>query len=246
MHKSRSCTILLLILLGCLSACEKEDPEEPSLPVQGATNPYGAGNGAGTFYLNSTAPYSMNSLTLNGVALGDFDQYFTSGAPSCGTNTDGLVITVIRPAGSYTWCATRGDGVTYSGSINIALGSCVLYGIGYVNLGNCGGPVVEDCVWDIDPSYVNVGAIMSDMCGEPNGGITLTMTNQSSQALKIGVCIRLNSGNWYSTSDGTFDAGVAPGASVTVWNCYATGEWRIYVIPRSTFIANSCSYPGCS
>lgn len=114
------------------------------------------------------------------------------------------------------------------------------------DMGSCGGTSGGDCNWQLNPAYVNVNAVMSDMCGEPNGGITLSMTNQSSQPIKIGVCIKLNSGNWYATSDGTFNSGVAPGQTVTAWNCYATGQWKIHVMPLSTYLANNCGYPSCN
>ena len=238
---------LLLVLAFAMQACEEEEPVPPANGGGGqvGSNPYCAGNGAVTFYCTPNANIAISSLTFGGTNLGGFTQYYTQGSPTCGQSISGTAITAIRPAGAYNWCATRSDGDTYSGTINVTDGGCTLRGISSSDMGSCGGST-GTCNWQLNPSYVTVNAVMSDMCGEPNGGITLTMTNQSSQPIRIGVCIELNSGNWYSTADGTFDAGVAPGQSVTAWNCYATGQWKIFVLPLNTFVANNCSFPSCS
>lgn len=236
---------ILLIALGflALTACEKEEDDPPSTSGTGAAYP--AGSGGATFYLNSTLPYVFSSLTLNGTNLGGFNQYVTSGSPSCGLNSTGVVISVVRPAGNYAWCATRDNGDTYSGTITVPNGSCVLRGIGSSDIGSCGSGSGA-CNWQLNPSSLSVNAVMSDMCGEPNGGITLNITNQSGQALKMGICIGLDGGSWYSTADGTFDTGVAPGQTINPWHCYSNGLYKIYVIDLSTYLANNCTYPSCS
>lgn len=170
---------LMLAFAFVLNGCKKDDPEPPANPGGGsATNPYGAGNGAVTFSLTESVPYNT-SLTLGGIGIGQLTQYFynapdgSSVVPDCGQASSQALVTVTRPAGTYTWCSTVGNGTTYGGSIAITEGQCTSVGIASIHQGACGsGPSGQGIVTFYQQTNSNHGPITITVDGQNVGSIT--------------------------------------------------------------------------
>lgn len=143
MHAHRSAPFAILVaILTLLTACRKEESTPPDDDT--ATNPYGTGNGAVSFYLTATVPYNSN-VSLGGVGVGELTQYFpldNNGqqlVPVCGQVSGPSMITQTRPAGTYTWCNTLNNGDTYTGTVLVVEGVCSTVGIHSAYAGNCSG-----------------------------------------------------------------------------------------------------------
>jgi hypothetical protein len=235
---------LLLLASLALTGCGKDESEPPSNSGggQGSANPYGAGNGAVTFYLTPSAGYVMSSFTLGGTALGGFTQVYNTGAsPTCGESISNTAITAIRPVGSYNWCATRQDGQTYSGTVTVSNGSCILRGITSADMGTCnggGGPIT--CNWTYMPSCFQVTGTMGSLCG-PGSSISVYVTNNCSQTMDVFFCLKKTNGSWDS---GQWD-GLAPGANTYYWTCDAAGQYKVWGIPSSEH-DNCTGQPNCN
>ncbi len=222
-------------------ACEKHEPDPPTPPGAGqnGTNPYGAGNGAVTFYCTPGISVTITSFTLGGTALGGFSQFFTSGSPTCGQDISGVAITSIRPAGTYDWCATRVDGSTYRGTVTIPNGSCVLRGIFSGDMGACSGGGSSTCNWIYMPSCFQVTTGNPD--GHCDGYLGVRVTNNCSQSMAVYWCLRRANGTW----DAGMRSSLSSGNYDSYWTCESTGQYKVYGILAST-LDNCNGQPDCN
>lgn len=101
----------------------------------------------------------------------------------------------------------------------------------------------SNCVWGAANNCVTPTSVAGTKCGKASS-IEVTITNNCSEAVKIYSCLQKANGTWGSCAlDGNFNAGVQPGQSTTNWTCESAGQFKVWAVKLSTYLAGKCSLP---
>ncbi len=107
--------LLLFTLCAALPACDLLEPLPDEPPPDGATHPYGEGNGKVVF-LSDLADAVWIDVTLGGESIGAVTRF--TGCPGRVTTDDSLAV-AIRPAGTYQYAAQSTTGFSWGSTIRI-------------------------------------------------------------------------------------------------------------------------------
>ncbi|PPK88373.1 hypothetical protein CLV84_1340 [Neolewinella xylanilytica] len=217
----------------------------------------GGGGGTGStppgkiiFQRNDDCQAGWVEYYINDQLVKRSSYLWPNGGPYCHSAHDEDHITAWVDPGTYTLKTVSQAGGTYTSQVTVSSDGCVEYpvtcsmlsdgnGGGGGNSGGGGG----SCDWNSATQFITVvEAVVGTRCNSDNS-IEVTVRNDSNGFIKAGICLQRANGTWYSTVDGTFNEGLAPGKTKNWYLCEATGSYGIWAMSITDYLANDCRYP---
>ena len=124
MNKIHFCLFSSVCLL--ISSCNSEDSY--------VTGQVSSTSGQAIFWTASgTLGGSYIEIFVDGVSAGKLTSYYSNGvAPNCGSQGS---VTITKSPGNYTWSGTGQDNTKFTGTVIVAVGTCVKVQITSSNIG---------------------------------------------------------------------------------------------------------------
>ena len=212
----------------------------------------GGGNGAGgtspgriIFQRNEDCQVGWVEYYINDQLLERSSYYWPNGGPYCNSPEDeDYVIAYVDP-GTYTLKTVSQAEGSFSSDVTVTSNGCVEYPVTCTMLtnGSGGSGSGGSCDWGSATQFITVvEAVKGSRCGSDNS-VEVAVRNDSNGYIKAGICLQRADLSWDSNVDGTFNTGMAPGATVNWYLCEGTGNYKIWAMSAADYLDNDCRYP---
>ncbi len=241
----RLALLVSTLLLFC-SSCEKQegctDPlsytynEEAEVDDGSCSYYYG---GAENGQLDIGALSNLNEsfdIYFDGSFIGTLQNYFTN-ADFCGHPE--AVGSVVSAGEVLVEAHGNSSGEVLYSTVQAKAQECTSAALdNFQSNGNGNG----SCDWTASAQCISIVTEWGTRCGNPNA-LEVTVTNNCSGAIKVYICVQREDGSYSNWADGTFNAGLAVGASTSGYACPATGDYVVGAMPIQAYLDNNCPWP---